>query len=213
VPAPSEVTRDLNIIPLFPLHTVLFPGGPLPLRIFETRYTDMVRACMRESAPFGVLLIQTGEEAGEVASTATVGTSARIADFYTLHDGLLGITCVGERKFTVQRAWRAADGLNMGEVVWHPEELSMPLPPQYAHLGRAVERAVGDLTEVYQHVTKNFEDASWVGARLAELLPIDPLDKQALLELEDPLQRLEKLLDVVPEQGAIVVARDEDADD
>ncbi len=72
-----------------------FPGGPLPLRIFETRYTDMVRRCMRENVPFGVVLIQEGEEAGEVATTATVGCSARIADFHTLKDGLLGISCVG----------------------------------------------------------------------------------------------------------------------
>ena len=70
-----------SVIGLFPLHTVLFPGGPLPLRIFETRYTDMVRRCMREQQPFGVVLIQEGEEAGPVATTATVGCSARIADF------------------------------------------------------------------------------------------------------------------------------------
>ena len=76
-----------SVIPLFPLHTVLFPGGPLPLRIFETRYTDMVRRCTREQRPFGVVLIQEGDEAGPVATTATIGCSARIADFYTLRDG------------------------------------------------------------------------------------------------------------------------------
>ena len=95
---------DNSVIPLFPLHTVLFPGGPLPLRIFETRYTDMVRRCMREQLPFGVLMIQEGEEAGEVATTATVGCSARVADFGTLKDGLLGISCIGERKFRVLRS-------------------------------------------------------------------------------------------------------------
>ena len=125
-----------SVIPLFPLHTVLFPGGPLPLRIFETRYTDMVRRCMREQQPFGVVLIQEGEEAGPVATTATVGCSARIADFYTLQDGLLGISCVGERKFRVQRVWRAADGLNMGEVSWLAPE------PQISAAGgvRAIRR-------------------------------------------------------------------------
>src|SRR3954466_4107495 len=85
-----------GIIPLFPLHTVLFPGGPLPLRIFETRYTDMVRRCMREQLPFGVLMIEEGEEAGDVATTVAVGCSARIADFDTLSGGLLGISCVGD---------------------------------------------------------------------------------------------------------------------
>ena len=112
------MSAEHSVIALFPLHTVLFPGGPLPLRIFETRYTDMVRRCTREQQPFGVVLIQEGDEAGPVATTATVGCSARIADFYTLQDGLLGISCVGERKFRVERVWREPDGLNVGEVTW-----------------------------------------------------------------------------------------------
>lgn len=190
---------DSSVIPLFPLHTVLFPGGPLPLRIFETRYTDMVRRCMREQLPFGVLLIQEGDEAGVVATTATVGCTARIADFHTLHDGLLGISCVGERRFRVQRVWRAADGLNMGEISWLPEEPVLPLAPQYARLVATVRRALSDLAEHYEHVEKNFGDAAWVSSRLAELLPIALAEKQALLELDDPLKRLDVLLTVVPE--------------
>jgi Lon protease-like protein len=189
---------DDSVIPLFPLHTVLFPGGPLPLRIFETRYTDMVRRCTREQQPFGVVLIQEGDEAGPVATTATVGCSARIADFYTLKDGLLGISCVGERKFRVQRVWRAADGLNMGEVTWLDPEPAHALPGEYARLGATVRRAVDELAQQYQHVEKHFEDASWVGARLTELLPIELNDKQLLLELDDPVARLEALLELVP---------------
>jgi Lon protease-like protein len=107
------MAAENSVIPLFPLHTVLFPGGPLPLRIFETRYTDMVRRCMREQQSFGVVLIEEGDEAGEVATTATVGCSARIVDFFKLKDGLLGISCIGERKFRVQRVWREHDGLNV----------------------------------------------------------------------------------------------------
>jgi Lon protease-like protein len=190
---------DSIVIALFPLHTVLFPDGPLPLRIFETRYTDMVRRCMREQQPFGVVLIEDGDEAGVVATTATVGCTARIADFHTLHDGLLGISCVGGRKFRVQRVWRAADGLNMGEVSWLPAEPAVPLPPDYVRLGTTVRRALEDLAEHYAHVEKKFDDAAWVGARLAELLPIELADKQALLELEDPIERLDALMSVVPE--------------
>jgi Lon protease-like protein len=195
------VTTDSNVLPLFPLHTVLFPGGPLPLRIFETRYTDMVRSCMREQRPFGVVLIQEGEEAGPVATTATVGCSARIADFYTLKDGLLGISCVGERKFLVQRVWRAPDGLNMSEVAWLDAEPQIALPGEYAQLGNTVRRALEELAEHYQHVEKKFEDAAWVGGRLTELLPIDLDDKQALLELDDPVARLDALLGLVPKDG------------
>jgi Lon protease-like protein len=190
--------KDDSVIALFPLHTVLFPGGPLPLRIFETRYTDMVRRCMREQQPFGVVLIQDGDEAGDVATTATVGCTARIADFHTLHDGLLGISCVGELKFRVLRVWRASDGLNMGEVSWLPAEPALPLPERYGHLADTVRRALEDLAEHYEHVERKFDDAAWIGARLTELLPIELADKQALLELEDPIERLDSLLAVVP---------------
>jgi len=189
---------DNSVIALFPLHTVLFPGGPLPLRIFETRYTDMVRRCMREQQPFGVVLIQDGDEAGDVATTATVGCTARIADFHTLHDGFLGISCVGDRKFRVLRVWRAGDGLNMGEVSWLPPERELALPERYGHLATTVRRALDDLAEHYEHVERKFDDAAWIGARLTELLPIELTDKQALLELDDPIERLDTLLTVVP---------------
>src|SRR5687767_9222370 len=149
--AGSRVSADNSVISLFPLHTVLFPGGPLPLRIFETRYTDMVRRCMREQQPFGVVLIQDGDEAGEVATTATVGCTARIADFHTLKDGLLGISCIGERKFRVQRVWRADDGLHMGEVLWLTPEPELPLPAEYARLGVAVRRALDELADHYEN--------------------------------------------------------------
>ncbi|HTU66933.1 MAG TPA: LON peptidase substrate-binding domain-containing protein [Steroidobacteraceae bacterium] len=187
-----------GVIPLFPLHTVLFPGGPLPLRIFETRYTDMVRRCLREQRPFGVLMIQDGEEAGDVASTALLGCSARIADFGTLPDGLLGISCVGERKFRVQRVWREADGLNMAEVAWIAPPPPVQLPAECARLADTVRRAIDQLAEHYEHVEKRFDDAEWVGNRLVELLPIDLADKQVLLELDDPLARLDALLAIVP---------------
>jgi len=187
-------------IALFPLHTVLFPGGPLPLRIFETRYTDMVRNCMREQQPFGVVLIQEGEEAGPVATTATVGCSARIVDFYTLQDGLLGISCVGERKFSVLRVWRAPDGLNVGEVSWLEPEPRITLPEEYAQFGASVRRAVAELAEHYQHVEKHFDDAAWIGARITELIPIGLNEKQVLLELDDPIARLDALLSLVPRE-------------
>jgi len=190
---------DSSIIALFPLHTVLFPGGPLPLRIFETRYTDMVRRCMRTQEPFGVVMIQEGDEAGVVATTATVGCTARIVDFHTLHDGLLGISCVGERKFRVLRVWRADDGLNMGEVEWLPVEPELPVPADCERLVTTLRRALEELAEHYENVERKFDDAAWIGARIAELLPIELADKQALLELDDPIERIRSLLTVVKE--------------
>jgi uncharacterized protein len=142
------------------------------------------------------VLIQEGEEAGEVATTATVGCSARIADFCTLEDGFLGISCVGERKFRVRRVWRETDGLNMAEVSWLPAERDLELPADYSRLGETVRRALAELAEHYEHVEKKFGDAAWVGSRLAELLPLALLDKQVLLEMDDPLARLDALMGV-----------------
>lgn len=177
-------------IPLFPLNTVLFPGGPLPLRIFEPRYVDMVRYCMRERAPFGVVLIRAGAEAGQVTSAADVGTSGRIVDFFQLPEGLLGITCIGERKFRVHSRRVQSDGLNMGTVEWLPPEPEVDLPGEHAHLGLLLRKVLPQLGDIYQSTPKHFNDAGWVSARLAEILPIDLADKQRCLELDDPVERL-----------------------
>jgi Lon protease-like protein len=180
------------------LNTVLFPGGPLPLRIFETRYLDMVRQCMRSHSVFGVVLAHEREQRlaeprGALATIENVGTSARIVDFYSLPDGLLGITCVGERKFRVLRRRRQEDGLEMGRVRWLAPERDLTLPVEYAHLGQLMRKVVPELGEFYQMVPKRFDDASWVGCRLAEILPIEQSDKQDCLEMRDPLARLARL--------------------
>jgi uncharacterized protein len=177
-------------LPLFPLNTVLFPGGPLPLRIFETRYTDMVRRCMREHEPFGVLLIRSGTEAGGVPSTVEIGTSARIVDFYPLPDGLLGITCTGEKRFRVRSLSRQSDGLNVGQVEWLADAGDVPLPAEQEHLGTLLRKLLPELSELYRNVPVDFDDAGWVASRLAEVLPLDLKDKQRLLEMDDPLERL-----------------------
>lgn len=178
-------------IALFPLNAVLYPGGPLPLRIFEPRYVDMVRRCMRDDSSFGVVLIVAGAEAGgDVESTAPVGTTAQIVDFYPLADGLLGIYCLGGRKFRLLRRWKQGDGLNLGEVLWLPDEPAMELPAEYQHLGRLMSKVLPELGELYEAVEKHAEDAAWVGYRLAEILPVSLSDKQNWLELDDPLERL-----------------------
>jgi uncharacterized protein len=188
---PAPLTAETAEIALFPLNAVLFPGGPLPLRIFEPRYMNMVRSCMRDDSSFGVVLILTGAEAGgAIESTAPVGTSARIVDFYALPDGLLGIYCLGGRKFRLLRRWQQPDGLNMGEVLWLPDEPATELPAEYQHLGALMRKILPELGELYEAVEKRVEDAAWVGYRLAEILPVNLSDKQEWLELDDPLERL-----------------------
>jgi Lon protease-like protein len=92
---------------------VLFPGGPLPLRIFEARYLDMISRCLKTDTPFGVLLIRDGDETG-AARTHTVGTLARIVDWYQGSDGLLGVTAAGEQRFRLLDVGIQPDGLNAG---------------------------------------------------------------------------------------------------
>jgi Lon protease-like protein len=182
-------------LPLFPLGTVLFPGGPLALRIFEPRYLDMMRRCLREPAPFGVVLILTGAEVGALTSIAELGTTARVVDFDTLPDGLLGISCLGERRFRVLRHWQQADGLNLAEVDYLPEEAPCALPLEFAPLGDLLREVLPRLGGAYAHVEAHYQDAGWVANRLAEVLPLSPAQQQQLLELAEPLARLKLAAD------------------
>jgi uncharacterized protein len=183
-------TVNLDRIPLFPLNTVLFPGGPLKLRIFEPRYVDMIGRCMREGTPFGVAMIVEGEEAGGPATTATIGTSARIVDFEKLPDGLLGITAVGEKCFRLRSVSRQPDGLNVADVEWLTAEPAMPVPQDCEPFVLLLQHALPELAPLYDFSPVEYEDASWVGSRLVEILPLPPEEKQLCLEMQDPLERL-----------------------
>jgi Lon protease-like protein len=181
-------------LPLFPLNTVLFPEGPLSLRIFEPRYVDMIGRCMRESSSFGVVAILSGAEAGgEVAATAQSGTTARIVDFSKLPDGLLGITCQGERKFRLVRRWQRPDGLHLGEIEYLPPESLLDTPQEHQHLAELLGKVLPELGEPYASMPTKLTDASWVGCRLAEILPLSLTDRVSLLEVEEPLARLARL--------------------
>jgi Lon protease-like protein len=182
----------VNSIALFPLNIVLFRDGPLPLRIFETRYVDMVRRCMRETQTFGVVLIREGREVGP-AETFDVGTLAKIVDFHQLADGLLGLSCIGLERFRIQSRSRQADGLNLAGVDWLTPEPAMAVPPRHARLQELLQNVLPQLGEVYEGIEMRLDDAAWVGHRLAEILPIPLADKQACLELDDPIQRLDVL--------------------
>jgi uncharacterized protein len=179
-------------IPLFPLHTVLFPGGPLRLRIFEPRYLDMVSRCMREDCGFGVALIIAGQEAG-AARTVEIGTLARIVDFEQLDDGLLGITARGERRFRIVHVHQESDGLNVCQVEWRADEARAEVPPQHAVLAELLQRAIEQIGPAYGELTPAYDDATWVSMRLAEILPLAPIERQELLELNDGPERLQWL--------------------
>ena len=181
---------DLSTLPLFPLHTVLFPGGPLALRIFEPRYLDMVRRCFREQREFGVVLILQGEEVGVADTIASIGTTAKLVDFDPLPDGLLGITCVGGRRFRLHGRSQQGDGLNLGEVELLAIDEVCPLPLELAHLADLLRDVLPKLGRGYAHVDADYESSGWVANRWAEVLPLEPDERLELLELDDPLVRL-----------------------
>ncbi len=184
-------------VPLFPLSTVLFPGGPLPLRIFEARYVDMIGRCMKNDEPFGVLLIREGQEAAGPATTYDVGTLARIVDWYQGSDGLLGVTARGERRFRLREARRQPDGLNVGEIELLPEELQLPLPEEYRPMAKILADVLDDLGRLYEDLERRLDDAGWVTNRFVEILPIDLEEKQLCLEQSDPVERLRLVHDVL----------------
>lgn len=186
-------------LPLFPLSTVLFPGGRLDLRIFEPRYLDMVRECARSGAGFGVCLIVRGVEAGAPAVPAAVGTLARIEDFSTLPDGLLGIVARGGARFRALRTRVRDSGLVVGEVEPLAVDPELPVPAESGVLAtilrRLAEQVGGELGAADD---ARFDDAAWVAWRLAELLPLEPGERQLLLQVHDPAERLRRLAEWLP---------------
>jgi uncharacterized protein len=186
-------------VPLFPLSTVLYPGGQLQLRIFEPRYLDLVRECTRSGSSFGVCLILDGREVGEPARPAAVGTLARITDFSHREDGLLGIATEGGERFRVQTTRVRSDGLLRGEVELWPQEVAQQVPVEFALLQTILERLIETMGPHWQRAPRSaYDDAGWVGFRLAELLPLAGEEQQQLLEMTDPIQRLAALRDILP---------------
>ena len=176
-------------IPLFPLNTVLFPGGPLPLRIFEPRYLDMLSRCMKDDAPFGVLLIREGAEVGP-ATTWDIGTLAKVTDWYQGSDGILGVTAIGTERFRLLAAARQPDGLNIGEVEILPNLPSQALPAEYAQLVKILAHVLDEFGLLYEGLDRHYDDAVWVAYRVIEVLPVPLEQKQACLESCDILDCL-----------------------
>ncbi len=180
-------------IPLFPLNTVLFPGGVLPLRIFEPRYLDMVSECLKTDSGIGVVLIRNGREVGELADTHEVGTLTHIRYWHKRSDGLLGVTLEGEQRFRILSTEVRPNQLLVAEVELLPEAPFIPVTASHQQLVELLKQIINQLEPPYTTLTPAYENASWVSARLVELLPFDLLDKQKLLITEDAGQRLDAI--------------------
>jgi Lon protease-like protein len=188
-------------IPLFPLQTVLFPGGRLPLRIFEQRYMAMAKACLRDGAPFGVCLIREGREVGQPALPEAVGCVARIVEWDMPQLGLLQVVARGERRFRIRARRVQADGLALAGAELLDEESDAPLDPQADLCARVLRRMVDAAPAGLVELPRRYDSSVWVGARLAELLPLSLASKQRLLEMDDARDRLEILRRLISSSG------------
>jgi Lon protease-like protein len=180
-------------IPIFPLGTVLYPGGLLPLRIFEQRYLDLAKFCIRDNAPFGVCLIREGMEVGPVAVPYAVGCTARIAQWDMPHLGLFHLVTHGESVFRILEQWTAKSGLVQAQVELDDPAPPLPLPEEYKDLGTLLQKIITKVGAERFPSPARLDLAGWVGYRLAEVLPLEVETKQRLLEARDPIAALSEV--------------------
>ena len=180
-------------IPIFPLGTVLYPGGLLPLRIFEQRYLDLTKCCIRDNAPFGVCLIREGVEVGTVAVPYAVGCTARIAQWDMPHLGVFHLVTHGESVFRILEQWTAKSGLVQAQVELDDPAPALPLPEEYKDLGTLLQKIIAKVGAERFPSPARLDLAGWVGYRLAEVLPLEVEIKQRLLEARDPVAALSEV--------------------
>jgi hypothetical protein len=194
----------LDVIPLFPLQSVLFPRGRLPLQIFEARYIDLVKRAMQTDTGFGVCLLKEGHGSAGAGAQQTVhrtGTYARIVDWDALPNGLLGVTAEGVHKFTVQDCWAQDDQLLMAKVEFAETDYSdqdeIPVDQPDESLVHLLQELMRHPAIEHLKLTVNYADLREIGWRLSELLPIPSERKQALLELDDARARARAIEELV----------------
>jgi len=194
----TDSRRDIS---LFPLNTVLFPGGLLPLRIFEQRYLEMAKGCLREGTPFGVCLIREGAEVGAPATHENLGSLARIAQWDMQQLGLLQLVAHGTERFRVLARRVRADGLILADIELLEEDADMPIAGKFRACRQLLERIIAEHGERLFAKPFLLDSSAWVGARLAEVLPLPVAARQRLLELDDSLQRLDILQRLLEESA------------
>lgn len=189
-------------VPLFPLGTVLFPGGLLPLRIFEQRYLEMTKNCLRAGTPFGVCLIREGSEVGAPATHEDLGCLAHITQWDMQQLGLLQLVAQGSDRFRVRARRIRPDGLIVADIEVLAQAADAPMPEKFRACRQLLERLVAEHGERLFAKPYLLDSSAWVGARLAEVLPLPAVARQRLLELDDSLQRLEILQRLLEESAS-----------
>jgi Lon protease-like protein len=205
----------LHSLPLFPLGTTLFPGGLLPLRIFEVRYLDMIGKCRKAGVPFGVVSLTSGSEvrkAGvEAERFSSVGTLAEIREFDSPQSGLLQIECMGTQRFRIRQTELQKHGLWVAEVEAVPDDVALEIPDDLKHTSTALRRLIDTLEERRRAQDETarlpigepyrLDDCGWVANRWCELVPMQLELRQRLMALDSPLMRLELVSDLLARTG------------
>lgn len=188
-------------IPLFPLNTVLFPGGVLPLKVFETRYVDMVRDCMKREAPFGIVLIKSGQEVGPAAEPEAVGCLATIVQWDMENLGLLLLRTQGGQRFRILETRELPDHRLEARIAMIAADRAIPTTAMQVSCAKTLKIVIDDINAKGQAeqgmgfespfaLPIRLDDAGWVANRWCEILPIPLKARQKLLELEDAQSRL-----------------------
>jgi hypothetical protein len=180
-------------IPLFPLNAVLFPGGCLPLRIFEPRYLDMVSECMKTDIGIGVILIEEGQEAGSAAKPHNIGTVSTISYWHQRSDGMLGVTLKGEQRFRILSSEIKPNQLVMAEIELLPDFEVPKVVKHSSDLIKLLKQIIALLEPPYTTMEKYYDSMEWVSGRLIELLPLHLKDKQKMLLMGNVSERIDCL--------------------
>ena len=201
----NETDSELIIkrLPIFPLKTVLFPEGPLSLKIFEPRYLDMLTECEKNGSGFGVCLIRDGSETGKAADIYLTGTLAQVTFWENRKDGLLGVSVKGERKFHILDKTVEKNELTVAEVRLVDLEPVQAVPEQFLPMVSVLEKIMQSLKHPYITLEKKYNNACWVGSRLGELLPLSLEKKQQLLEMNEANARLAMLYEEMLSMGIL----------
>ena len=187
-------------LPLFPLNTVVFPGGRLPLRIFEQRYIEMVKQAIADSSPFGICAIREGQETGTPAVPYSVGTRVRITDWDMPEAGILHIDTQAEKRFVIRHTQVEPSGLLVGTVDDISAEPAIAIPHELELAVEILRHIIDEHGHAHFPAPHAFEDAVWVGYRLSEVLPLKLSIKQNLLEMNDSVTRLRILTEFLKRQ-------------
>lgn len=186
-------------VPLFPLAAVLFPGARISLRIYEPRHLDMLRQCSRQGQGFGICLMPRRDEGGHPGAPAAIGTLAEILDFRIGSDGLLQLLVGGRQRFRVAQTRIRSDGLILARIECWPPPPPQPVPVEYSLLQQIAERLLEVVEDpAAEQPQADLEQAEGLGFRLAQWLPLSDEERQQLLELTEPLQRLHELTLLLP---------------